>query len=254
MRSDPLAEHGVIHRPLAGDVLLTAWERGARRSWSELAMGLLSAGCPGLPPGAAWAMTIAARDRSLLELHRLSFGETMAAFAACQACGERLEFAIPCDWAAGVLDGARGETLSVDGWSVTLHLASGADLLRAAAEPDTDAARRALLGSCILANDPDGAAVPYHLLPEPIQARAEARLAGLHEATELSATLACPACQAPQTVLVDLPGYLWAETRNAARRLIAEVSELANAHGWSEAAILAMSGTRRRAYLEMIRA
>jgi hypothetical protein len=110
------------------------------------------------------------------------------------------------------------------------------------------------LDRCVTAVDPRGDAVAYHDLPEAVRAAAETRLAALHEAVELSVSLACPACTARQSVFVDLSTYLWAEARHAAGRLLAEVHELAHAHGWSETTILTMSAPRRRAYLELIRA
>ena len=254
MRSDPLAVSPSALRPLTGEALLTAWERGGGRSWSGQALELLSAGCPDLASSLERAMPIAKRDRLLLELHRLTFGETMPSFAVCAACGERLEFELPSDWAVGVLDAAAGDLLDQEGWTVTLRLADGFDLEHAAAEPDIGLARSALVERCVSATGPDGRTIPIGDLPETIRAMAETRLSAMHEAAELTAVLTCPACQAAQSVLIDIPAYLWAETRNAARRLVADVGEIAHAFGWSEAAILSMSAARRRAYQEMIRA
>ena len=42
------------------------------------------------------------------------------------------------------------------------------------------------------------------------------------------------------------------EVAAAARRLMADIHELASAYGWSEAAIVSMSTARRAAYLEML--
>ena len=39
-----------------------------------------------------------------------------------------------------------------------------------------------------------------------------------------------------------------------ARRLLGEVAALAERFGWSEEALLAMPGSRRRAYLDLVRA
>ena len=241
--------------PLTGEALLSAWERGGRQSWSARALTLLSAGYPGLARPDAAALTLAVRDRLLLELRGITFGDAFAAFAVCQGCGEQLEFALPHAWAAAALEGAEdaAATPTVDDWVLNLRLADTADIDDAAGEPDIDAARTRLLDRCVTAVDPRGDAVPYRDLPEAVRATAETRLAALHEAGELSVFLACPACTARQSVIVDLSSYLWTEVRHAAGRLLQEVHELAQAHWWSETTILAMSAPRRRAYLELIR-
>ena len=242
-------------RPLQGEALLSAWERGERQTWSACALALLSAGYPGLAGPDAIRIPLAERDRLLLELRRLTFGDTLMAFAVCQACGERLEFELPHASSVAALEtgvnAANG--LTVEDWALTLRLADTADIDGAAADPDIDAARTILLERCVTAADANGAPVPYRDLPEPVRALAGAKLAALHEAVELSVSLSCPACAAQQQVFVDVSTHLWTETRHAARRLLADVHELAHAHGWSEAAILVMSAPRRLAYLEMTR-
>ena len=243
-------------RPLQGEALLSAWERGERQTWSARGLTLLSAGYPDRAGPDATMISLAERDRLLLELRRLTFGDTMAAFAVCQACGERLEFELPHATAVAALETGANATgaLMIENWAITLRLADTADIDHAAVEPDIDAARTILLERCVTATDASGAIVPYRELPDPVRAVAETKLAALHEAVELSVSLTCPGCAAQQQVLVEVSSHLWTETRHAARRLLAEVHELAHAHGWSEAAILAMSAPRRRAYLEMMRA
>jgi hypothetical protein len=50
----------------------------------------------------------------------------------------------------------------------------------------------------------------------------------------------------------DIATYLATEVHTWASRQLREVHDLARAYGWSEAEILAMSPTRRRAYLELL--
>ena len=70
-------------RPLHGEALLSAWERGERQTWSACALALLSAGYPGLAGPDATRIPLAERDRLLLGLRRLTFGDTLMAFAVC---------------------------------------------------------------------------------------------------------------------------------------------------------------------------
>jgi hypothetical protein len=215
---------------------------------------LLSAGYAGLRPTDAAAIPLAERDRLLLAVRQITFGDTLTAFALCQTCGERLEFQLPHAWASAALEAGGASTVTVEGWLLTVRLADTADIDSAVAAPDIGSARTCLLERCVTAVDPHGATTPYHDLPDPLRVAAETALVALHEAVELSVCLACPACAEQQAIQVDVSSYLWAEARHAARRLLAEVHELAHAHGWPEATILAMSAARRRAYLEMIRA
>ena len=62
-----------------------------------------------------------------------------------------------------------------------------------------------------------------------------------------------PHAGATQQVALDPTEFLWEETRHAARRLLADVHELAWAYGWRESDIIGMSPARRAAYLGLVR-
>jgi hypothetical protein len=76
----------------------------------------------------------------------------------------------------------------------------------------------------------------------------------MHEGAEFTCETVCPQCGAVDLADLDIGRFLWFEVRNAARRLLLEIHELASAYGWSEAAILGMSPQRRQGYLAMVRA
>ena len=80
-------------RPLQGEVLIAAWERGSELPAALRALPLLAAGC-GLDERQAAAMDVPRRDAALLAVRRCSFGDALHGFATCDACGERLEFAL----------------------------------------------------------------------------------------------------------------------------------------------------------------
>jgi hypothetical protein len=65
--------------------------------------------------------------------------------------------------------------------------------------------------------------------------------------------LSCPACQHGWTLGFDIVSFIWGEIEDWAQRLLADVHVLAQAYGWSERDILALSPTRRQLYLEMVR-
>jgi hypothetical protein len=242
-------------RPLGGEALLAAWERGSLQLQPARALTLLLAGYPDLTEPDVAAMTVPERDLALLDLRRRSFGPTLAAFFVCPSCGERLEFTLPSATAVAALENAaQTETaLLYEGCLLRLRLANSADIAAAAAEPDLEAARMHLLARCLKAEGREGDAIPLAVLPQPTRVAALERLCAMHEAAELTVSLCCPGCDNVQSVPVDVPTFLWTEVRHAAQRLVKEVHEIAWAYGWAEDAVLAMSPRRRQAYIEMVR-
>jgi hypothetical protein len=247
-----LAEPLVIGAALSGEALLAAWERGAAEPPPSRALAMLRACCPTLDEADAAALPVTLRDRALVALHAQRFGPGFSAVASCAQCGERLEFTLPAQQVAAGLHAAAAESTLAEG-DVTLHLrlANTRDLIDAAAAPDLAAARDLLLARCTKAHDSAGNTIP---VPQQLCDAALDRLDAMHEVAEISLTLACPACDTHQAVQLDIAGFLWAEIRHAAQRLLDEVHELAWAYGWSESAILAMGAARRQAYLDRLRA
>jgi hypothetical protein len=138
------------------------------------------------------------------------------------------------------------DTLTLEGATLRLRMANTLDIIEAAAAVDLEAACDVLLTRCTEGIDPAA-------LPVALRKAALARLDAIHEAAEVSFSLACPACALRQVIQFDIASYLWAETHHAARNLLDEVHELAWAYGWAENAILAMGARRRAAYLERVR-
>jgi hypothetical protein len=74
-----------------------------------------------------------------------------------------------------------------------------------------------------------------------------------HDAqADVTLAMRCVACGHAWQLLFDIGAFLWSEIDACATRLLGEVDALARAYGWREADILAMSGTRRAAYLGMV--
>jgi hypothetical protein len=240
-----------IDQPLSGAALLAAWEGGATELPPARALTMLRTGCPALAEEDAAALPLTLRDHALVTLHARSFGPTLSGFATCRVCRERLEFTLPAQQIAMGLRSAEADcTLVAYGVTLRLRLANTRDMTDAAATPDLEAARSLLLARCVQAVDDDGRTV---VLPDSLRDAALDRLDAMHEAAEIALTLTCPACNARQTVHLDIASFLWSEIRHAAPRLLDEVHELAWAYGWSESAILAMSVARRQAYLDRVR-
>jgi len=234
-------------RALSGETLLAAWEHGSAASLSSRAIAMLRAGCPTLAEADAAVLSLTTRDAALLALRARGFGPSLSAFAECDACGERLEFVLQAADVAATLQAADAvDTLTLDGVTLRLRMANTLDIAEAAAASDLEAARDVLFARCTEGADPAA-------LPIALRDAALARLDAMHEAAEVSFSLACPACAARQVIQFDIASFLWTEIRHAVRNLLDDVHELAWAYGWSESAILTMSPSRRAAYIERVR-
>ena len=214
-------------------------------------------------------------------------GETAAAMPAAGAAARQ-----PQDPAARSRDQAGSVAWTQGGRHYRLRPVTTDDLLATLAVPDLATARDLLLSRCLETApilgperpvlDPavlDPAvperAVPERAVPElalqesavpesesaalepsaagpAVPAEALRRFDEMHAAAELTCAVECPGCGARELLDFDIARFLWAEVRAAARRLLAEVHELASAYGWSERDITTMSPARRYAYLEMI--
>jgi hypothetical protein len=233
-------------RALASSQVIRIWERGERQDPAERALTLLEAAVPGKPRRRLARYSIGRRDSCLLDLRQRTFPGELNAFAECPRCAEPLEYSLN---AAELRERAGGtgrpKPVEADGLTLELRLPDGIDFAHAARASSVDEARQRLARCCI-----SGAAVEE--LPEPVLAEVAAHLAEADPGADLLIDLECPACAERWQVVFDIASYLWEELRVLARRLMAEVHELARAYAWSERDILAMSPARRRFYLEMV--
>jgi hypothetical protein len=236
-------------RPLSGERLLLAWEQGSQADDLRRPLVLLSIALPDRDPGQLAAMPITERNALLLRLHKLTFGPELNVFGVCPDCSAPLEFSVPVDALAAQLNGrltADVITWESHGQRYRLRPVTTDDLVACLDVPELDAAQDLLLSRC-LEMSPGALASPLLAQPGVLQKFEE-----LHGAAELSCAIDCPGCATSQVLDLDLARFVWAEVRTAARRLIADIHDLASAYGWSEQSIASMSPGRRGAYLELI--
>jgi len=255
-RSMPGRRTGAVElsmRPLTGARLLAAWERGAGQNDLDRTLTLLAAALPDAAPAEIAQLDLRRRNRDLLRLRRMTFGDVLAGVVACASCAAPLEFTISIPPVLEHLE--RLDTVDAVEWTAgsarcVLRAVTTEDLQLAMLEPSGDAARRRLLDRCLAAvGIGDAALDALRSDPEVL-----GRFARLHEAAEINCEVRCPACGALDVVDLDIARLLWSEVRHAALRLLRDVHDLAGAYGWPETEILAMSTARRRAYLDMVRA
>jgi hypothetical protein len=220
------------------DTVVRAWERVQDSAEWQRPAALLAA-LSSVPLAEALTLGVARRDAALLAWHTTLFGPRWRAYAQCPACEAALEYDIPVDREALV---APPDHLAIEagGRQWVARWPDSRDLAEAAACQDRDAAR-ALLVTRIVAAEAEPAAVAAIL----------AALAAAHRGCWTMA-LRCCDCSRSWDVVFDAGEFLWRELGAAARRILREVDVLARVYHWSEADILALSDTRRHAYLEIV--
>ena len=196
------------------------------------------------------------RESLLLEIRRATFSDVLAARTVCPACGAELAVDVLAAWLrrdeneAGTSDTASSFELDVGPVSLTVRPPDGEVLARAAAEPDVDSCRLALIAGCIVgATGPSGPLDVSELPPDVVAAAGEA-IVERDPRSEVTVALACVNCGQDWRARFDAGLFLWEELAAMSIRLVDDVDVLARAYHWSEAEILAMSSSRRRRYIE----
>jgi hypothetical protein len=198
------------------------------------------------------AMTPGGRDRALLELHASAFGPALDGVATCPGCGDLLDVAVQIDELVGstTSPSVRRQVQVRDGGDVLVEfrLPTVADLRAGPRDGDS------LLDACVTLATVDGAEIAPSELPGGARGAVEAAMEESDPFAEVALSLACPACDHEWSERLDPAPFVWVALGDAARRLVADVADLASAFGWSERDVLAMSPGRRRLYLEVVRA
>ncbi len=223
---------------LTSKAILGAWETGARRSPLDRAIAVLWAA----EAIDAADLPLAERDRRLLAVREATFGSHLTATARCPECGEQVEVTLEAGQLARLLVAPGTDEVAIGGHAVSLRPLTSRDLAAAAgaAEADVPGILRARLTGAVE-------------LPPDAVGRIDALIEEREAAGELTCGLACVECGSTWSEHLDVAVHVWAEVDAAARRLLREVAEVAAAFGWSEAEIIAMSETRRAAYLNIAR-
>lgn len=251
-------------RRFSASELLTVWERGAHQFPPVRGLILLAAACPDSQTNALARLPIGVRDARLLELREVQFGPLLTCLAQCPHCKEHLELEFTtreirvegadANHPEGAECPTRIERVEADGCEVLFRLPNSADLIAledAAIHPDPE---RQLLARCVSGARQGGRDVTVDQLPAGVLAAVERRMAEIDLQAEVQLALDCITCGNRWLSAFDVVSYLWAEIDAWAGRLLRDVHALARAYGWREADILAMTATRRRAYLDLIRA
>jgi hypothetical protein len=201
------------------------------------------------------ALSVGRRDARLLEVYEQIFGPTLAAFAECSQCRERLEYSISTTDLGGRKPEEQDETVTLEVGEMSLQLRppNTLDLSAVSQCNEISTARRMLAERCIVEARNGEHPIDLSALPDAAVEQVAESLAKADPQAEVLIDLSCPACGHGWQVIFDIESFLWAKVSALAKRLLHEVHGLASAYGWTERDILALPAVRRQFYLEMIR-
>jgi hypothetical protein len=257
---------------VSNQVLLALWERCFAAPSAVQALELAALARPELQRETLEHLSIGERDRALLGLRENLFGSQVQSLVHCPKCNEGLEFAFEISQLriepkvpgtetpeAGRLETAPLE-LELAGQRLQFRLPNSLDLIAVSGISNAEQMRQALLERCVL--EVEGGSKKRlepraTWNPESLESIHQAINQAMQQADPqavIELNLNCPACTHRWAAIFDIASFLWREIDTWARRTLREVHRLARAYGWTEAEILALSGTRRRLYLELVNA
>jgi hypothetical protein len=233
--------------------LLAVWERGLGASPVERGLLLLSLAMPAQALDELARVAIGDRDAQLLTLRERAFGSRMTGRVSCPACSGVLELefgttdarvARPAEMVPPVL--------AADGFEIAVRSIDSTDLAMLSAAGDLEANVRVLLARCVLSARQGGEAIPVEALPARMIARVSEYLSIVDPQSDVQIAAECPDCAHAWHAPFDVASYLWSEVHAWACRLLRDIHAIASAYGWLEREIVALSPTRRQAYLDLI--
>ncbi|HEX8534887.1 MAG TPA: hypothetical protein VF662_12020 [Allosphingosinicella sp.] len=239
---------------LAAADVVGIWEAGSNRPAWNKALVALAPSFPEADPAELAALSIGERNARLLALRQEVIGPVIQAVVTCPKCGEPLEFEQRID---ELLDGysspaEREFDIAAGDYGARCRLLDSQDLAQAAKCGGEAPARDKLAERAILEAAYCGAPAAAAELPAEVVRRIADELADRDRLAELAIPLACAACEHVWPATLDITAFLWAELERKAKQILADVVAIAQAYGWREADILAMSPSRRQYYLDSI--
>lgn len=243
---------------LGSEALLTAWESAAAQHPLDRAITILQAAYGRSGRDELARLPIGERDSLLFAFHAAHFGLQVEGQAYCPKCAGHVEVGLDLrDLPVGAEDAPRAVRVEAEGCTVECRLPDSYDVaavLRAlSADPAADP-RRLLFERILVAVEREGQPDAGESLPEAVPLAVAGALDAVQPLADAQILLTCPACGYVWSLILDIIDFVWTRLEALALRLLAEVDALARAYGWREADILALSPTRRHAYLGLVTA
>ena len=243
-----------MHMQVPGEAeILALWERGLTRHPIDRALLLYAWTRPDLPSSNFPDLPLGTINRALLRLRETCFGSRIIACIDCEHCGTRMEIALDTgQLLAGINEDDTPSKFDdipaeFEVSSFRFRVPCSRDLAAISGERDLKAAAVKLLEQCCLEHPENSDTGFGNLLAE-----AEVAMEELDPAADINLSLSCEECAHSWLVGFNIGTLLWDEIDVRARALLAEVHSLAQAYGWTEPEIFALSSQRRAAYLDMV--
>ena len=201
--------------------------------------------------GAADGAGLGACNAALLRLRSSFCGPTLPLLASCPACATELEFEVDTRALPATSAGAALHELTLGDTWVRFRAPTADDLGLLTPADTPGAAARALFERCVVEAGIAGQPLPAAALSADVQQAVAQALDAADPLASLEFDLACPACERPFAAPLDVAGVTYAELRHRAEAVLADVAALAQAYGWRESDVLALSPLRRAAYLQL---
>ena len=240
--------------PFGNAGLLSLWESGQTLHTLDRGLLVVRSALVRTADESVADWPLGARNQILAKIHAECFGASLQGWTECEACGEKLEFAVDSQALIKRQEGRNTEAIHVKGQ--TFRVPTSRDLAHIAGEHDVETAATRLRDSCRIHDGKTHGAegeVMAAWSREDLEELDE-KMMRADPLAEITLSFECPACKSVSEQTLDLPAFLWAEIDAYARRLFEEIHVLAAAYGWSEEDILALSDARRAVYLRMVQA
>lgn len=239
-------------RRLSEAEILEVWERGQGRDAQQQALAPLLVASPKRAAEELARLPLGERDAEILDLRRLTLGGLLQGSAPCPGCGLTVDFAVEVEEVLAAGRGARGAVeVAAGGVEIRLRPLDSLDLAFAGAAPSLAEARRRLLERAVVGAERDGEPVAAGELPEAAVAALAEALEARDPLAVVPLAMACGRCGRQWQPLLEVAGFVWRELAARAERTMSDVHALAQAYGWSESTILALSPARRQFYIEL---
>jgi hypothetical protein len=232
---------------IEGHELLVLWERALPLRAGERE-ALLAHDEASAPP-----LTIGARRLRLIERLQRRIGARVPLRSRCPACGEQASFSADLQALMQALAPATEtpaeQELRHGDWQLRFRLPTPAELPHDAADAEDFVGR--LLERCVLGVAERGEPRSPQAVPAALLDALSQHMEALDPAAHIGFELACPACATRWSAAFDPGAALWSLLQGDAERLLLDIDALAQRYGWSEEQVLALTPTRRRAYLQL---
>jgi hypothetical protein len=212
--------------------ILELWERALRLSGFDREDALLAEG--------ARERRLGERNVLLLRMRGELFGHSWSLVSTCPRCSENSEFVVDVE----TLTRELADTKAASGARAVVT----EDVRAVAVLAEKSAVQRELFRRCIPGLEDRSRFDESEIMELARQ------LEDANPAAVVSFTMECTSCGHSWPATIDVGDALWREIERSAEQSIAEIGTLARSFGWSETEILALSATRRAAYLQVAEA